>query len=95
MLAFKIALYILTSATALFFAFWERKLKHQLTDELLEQQHQNVSDLDGSYEIRRDIRRERILKSLPPEALFKLRIVMTLKLLFTAIFVTEVIFLQG
>jgi hypothetical protein len=92
--AFKIALYILTSATALFFAFWEMKLKHQLTDKSLKQQHESVSDIDSFYEFRRDIRRERILKSLPREVLSKLRVVMSLKLLFAAIFIVEVILLQ-
>jgi len=95
MLVFKIALYILTIAFAFLFAFWERKLEHQLTDELLEQQHENISDLDSFYEIRRDIRRQRILSNLPREALFKLRVVVSLKFLFGAILVLEVIILQG
>jgi hypothetical protein len=94
MLAFKVALYILTSTSALFFGFWELKLKRQLTEEALNQQHETVSDIDCFYGFRRDIRRGRILKSLPPEALFKLRMVMSLKIIFAVAFVIAVIILQ-
>jgi hypothetical protein len=94
MLAFKIAIYVLTFAMASFFGFWELKLKRQLTDELLDQQHKNVSDIDSFYELRRDIRRERVLKSLLPEVRFKLRLVMSLKLVFAVALVIAVLILQ-
>lgn len=93
MLAFKIALYILTLGSAFFFGFWELKLRRQLTDGSLEQ-HENVSDFDSLYDVRKEIRRERLLNRLPREVRFKLRVVVSLKLLFFAILVIEVILLQ-
>jgi hypothetical protein len=95
MLAFKIALYVLTISSAFFFGFWELKLKRQLTDDFLDQQHENVSDIDSFYEFRRDVRRERILKNLPREVLFKYRVEVGLKVLFAAILIIEVIVLQS
>jgi hypothetical protein len=95
MLAFKAALYTLTIGSAFFFAFWEWKLRRQLTDEALEQQNESISDYsDVSYGIRREVRRERIMKNLPPEELFKFRVVASLKFIFVAILIAEVIFLQ-
>jgi hypothetical protein len=95
MLALKTALYTLTIGFAFFFASWELKLRRRLTDDALDQQNENVSDYaDVSYGIRREVRRERIKKSLPAEILFKLRIVASLKFLFVAILIAEVIFLQ-
>lgn len=94
MFAFKTALYILTIASLFSFGLWEWKLKRQLTDEFLEQQHESVSDIDSFYEIRRNFKREHILKSLPREALFKLRVVVSLKFLFFVILIIEVAFLQ-
>ena len=43
MLAFKIALYTLTLASAFFFGFWETKLFGKLTDGA-EQEEKNVSE---------------------------------------------------
>jgi hypothetical protein len=95
MLAFKAALYTLTIGSAFFFAFWEWKLRRQLTDEALKRQSESVSDYsDPSYSVRKEARRERILKSLPPEALFKFKVIASLKFLFAAILIVEVIFLQ-
>jgi hypothetical protein len=96
MLAFKAALYTLTIGSAFFFAFWEWKLRRRLTDEALERHTESVSDYsDALYGIRKETRRHRILKSLPPEALFKLRAVASFKFLFVAILIIEVIFLQS
>jgi len=95
MLAFKVALYVMTIVCAFFFGFWELKLRRRLTDEAMWQQHEGVNDyLDASYDIRKEIRRERVLKSLPPEALFRLRLIASLKFLLIAILVIEVIVLQ-
>ena len=94
MLVFKIVLCMSTLATAFLFAFRERKLKHQLTDALLDQQHENVSDFDSLYEIRRDIRRERILRNLPQKAKSKLNVAIALKILFVVAFCMEVLILR-
>lgn len=95
MLAFKVVLYIVTIGSAFFFAFWEWKLRRRLTDEALAQQSESVSDYsDLSYDIRREMRRERILKSLPPEAMFKLKVIASFKFLFVAVLIVEVFFLQ-
>ena len=94
MLVFKIVLYIMTLAATFFFAFRERKLKEELTGELLERQHENVSDFDSFYEIRKDIRRERILRDLPKGARSKLNIAIGLKFLFGVVFCIEILLLQ-
>jgi hypothetical protein len=94
MIAFKIVLYILTLAATFFFAIRERKLKLQLTDTLLNQHRETASDFDSLYEIRKDIRRERILKDLPPGAKSKLNVAIGLKLLFGVAFVIEILILQ-
>jgi hypothetical protein len=95
MLPLKIALYVLTLGTAILLEFWERKLKHQLTDDILEKQRENVSDIDSFYGFRRNLRRERILKGLPREALLKLRIIVGLKFLLLAVLAIEVFVLQS
>ncbi|UWZ82384.1 hypothetical protein [Occallatibacter riparius] len=93
-LPFKIALYVLTIGAAFFCAFWERRRRLRLTDEPLELQHQDVSDYGALYVIKEEIRRERILKSLPRETLAKLRLVGCLKFLFLAVLAIEVVLLQ-
>lgn len=94
MLAFKVVLYVLTLAGMFVFAFWERKLTHQLTDEVLEQQRENVSDFDSFYQIRKDTRRTSILRNLLREARSKLNVVIGFKFLFAVVFVIEIIVLQ-
>jgi hypothetical protein len=95
MLVFKAALYIATLASAFFFGGWEFNLRRRLTEEALEQQHESVSDYsDITYGIKSEIRRELILRGLPREELFKMRVLASLKFLFIAILVIEVIFLQ-
>jgi hypothetical protein len=93
MFALKAAVYALTIAGALFFAFWELRVRRQLTDERLGN-HESVSDIDSFYESRRDFERERILRSLPPEALFKYRAITTMKFLLAVALVIEVFVLQ-
>ena len=94
MLIFKIVLYIMTLAATFFFAFRERKLKEEMTDELLERQHKNVRDFDSFYEIRRGILCERILRDLPQGAKSKLSIAIGLKFLFGVAFCIEILLLQ-
>lgn len=94
MLAFKIVLYIITLAATFFFAFRERKLKQQLTDALLDQRNENVSDFYSFYEIRKDFKRERILRNLPHGAKSNLNIAIGLKFLFGVAFCIEILILQ-
>jgi hypothetical protein len=94
MLVFKIVLYIMTLAAMFLFALRERKLKEELTDDLLEHPHENVSDFDSVYEIRKEIRRERILRDIPNGAKSKLNIAIGLKFLFGVAFCIEILLLQ-
>ncbi len=94
MLVFKIVLYIVTLAATFFFAIRERKLKEELTDEILRRQRENVSDFDSFYEIRKDIKRERILRDLPRRAKSKLNMAIGLKFLFGLAFCIEILILQ-
>jgi len=95
MIAFKAALFVLTFGCALFFAGWAMREKRRLTVEALEQQHESVSDYcEVFYDIKKDIRRERILRSLPPQALSKYRVLGILQFVFLAMLVLEVILLQ-
>ena len=91
MLAFKSALVVLTLAVAMFFGFWELRIKRQMTDDALDRE-ETVSDYsDVSYDMRRDIRRESILRNLPPEPRSRLRVVLSLKLIFVGILIIEVL----
>jgi hypothetical protein len=92
-LTFKVVLYCATIAAALFFAFWELKLKRQLTDGAL-QPLKSVSDMGISNDLSERMKRERLLRSLPRQMRFKLRMVVGLKFLFVAILIVEVILLQ-
>jgi len=95
MLALKIVIFVPTIAATLFFASLERKLKNQLTDEALDQQPESISDVqDTFYNMRREMRRQRILNSLPPESRSKYKWVVALKFLLFAIFIVEVFVLQ-
>jgi hypothetical protein len=71
------------------------KLWRRLTEEALGQRQERVSDFqDVLYGIRKEFSRERLLRSLPREALIRLRVVGGLKFLFLVILVVEVICLQ-
>jgi coproporphyrinogen III oxidase len=86
-------IYGATIAAAFVFAFWERKLKLQLTDEAV-QPVKYVSDLGVLYDLKENLRRENFLSTLPPQAKIKYRVAVGLKFLFLAILFVEVIFLQ-
>ena len=92
-LALKILIYGITIAAALFFAFWEGRLKRQLTDGAL-MSSPNPSDWSPMNDLSERMQRERTLKSLPREMTSKLRLIIGLKFLFVAILIVEVIFLQ-
>jgi hypothetical protein len=90
----KVFIYSATIAAAFFFAFWESKLKRQLTDEAVDDLPERVSDLGIVNDLSERMVRERFLKSLSRQRLLKFRIVAGLKFLFVVLLVIEVIFLQ-
>jgi hypothetical protein len=91
---FKAVLYVLTAGSALVFGFWEFKLRDQLTDEKLEQQDERPSDYGLLYGLKRQLRREGILRNFPPETRSKYKMIVGLKFFFMAILIAEVIILQ-
>ena len=93
MFILKAATYGATVAAAIFFGFWELRLKRQLTDSAAKPV-ERVSDLGIMHDLSERIRRERVLRDLPGQALFKFRMVVVFKLLFVAILIAEVIILQ-
>jgi hypothetical protein len=89
----KVVTYCATFGAALFFGFWELKLKRQLTDDA-PQPPVTVSDMGVINDLKEQMRREQYLRSLPKQALFRYRRAVVLKFLFMAILIAEVIFLQ-
>jgi hypothetical protein len=77
----------------MFFAFWELRLKRQLTDSI-SPQSTAISDTGVINDLSERMRHERALRELPKAALSKLRAVIALKFLFVAILIIEVIVLQ-
>ncbi len=77
----------------MFFGFWEDRLKRQLTDSAMKPLVW-VSDVGIMHDLKERMRRERVLRHLPKQALFKFRMVVVFKLLFVAILIAEVIILQ-
>jgi len=77
----------------MFFAYWERKLKVQLTDEAA-QPLKYVSDLGALYEIKESLQRERFLKGLPAQVKSRYRMAVGFKFLFFAILIIEVLVFQ-
>jgi len=78
----------------MFFAYWERKLKLQLTEEAV-QPLKYVSDLGFLYDFKESLQRERFLRGLPAQVKFKYRMAVGLKFLFIAILVIEVFVLRN
>ncbi len=89
----RIVIYIATIAAAFFFAFWEQKLKERLTDGDF-RPSKNPGDFGVLNDLSERMQRERILGGLPQQALRKLKLVVSLKFLFLALLIAEVIFLQ-
>jgi hypothetical protein len=89
----KFITYFLTIAFAMFFAFWELRLKHQLTDRASSPSG-SPSELGVMNDLSERMNRERSIESLPKKARAKLRTVVVLKFLFVAILIVEVIVLQ-
>ena len=77
----------------MFFAFWELRLKRQLTDSAM-QSSERVSDIGIMNDLSERMKRERVLRDLPRHALSKFRMVVMFKFLFVAILIVEVILLQ-
>ncbi len=89
----KVFVYSLTLALAMFFAFWELRLKRQLTDSALTP-NTRPSEFGVVNDLSERMSRERVIAALPREALTKLRTVVALKFLFVAILIVEVVVLQ-
>ena len=94
MLAVKIFLYVATLAGGFYFAFRERKLRQQLTDDALRHRRETASDFDSLYEIRKEIAREQLLRDLPPTLRSSLNYSIGFKFLFIATFLFEIFILQ-
>ena len=93
MFILKVVTYCATIAAAMLFAFWELRLKRQLTDGAV-RPVERVCDLGVINDLSERMRREQALRDLPKQALFKLRMVVVLKFLLVAILIAEVIVLQ-
>ena len=89
---FKIALCAVTLAAGLFLAFKESAIKEELTNGAPEL-HENVSEMTAFNEIRKGVKRERLLETLPHEKRSKLRMITNLKLLCVLAFMVEIVFL--
>jgi hypothetical protein len=90
---FEVIVYCATIGAGMFFAYWEHKLRLQLTDEAV-QPLKYVSDLDFLYDFKEGLQRERFLRSLPAQVKFKYRVAVGLKCLFFAILIVEVFVFQ-
>ena len=93
MLAAKVLVYSVTIVAAFLCAFWELKLKRQLTDEALHLP-ERASDLGIVNDLSERLKRERFLGTLPRQRLCKFRLVAALKFLFVFLLIIEVIVLQ-
>lgn len=89
----KFTIYSLTITLAMFFAFWELRLKRQLTDGV-PPTSEVPSELGVMNDLSERMSRERMIGDLPKETLTKLRTIVALKFLFVAILILEVIVLQ-
>jgi hypothetical protein len=89
----KIALYILTAGSAFFFAFWERKIKRDLTNSASERPTA-ISDIGVLDDLAKEINRERFIANLPKATKRKLNAVIALKLAASGLLVLEVFLLQ-
>lgn len=92
MFTLKVVTYSATFLAAMLFAFWELRLKRQLTDNALPPSKM-VSDF-GAINLAEQIRREQVLRMLPKQAKLKYRVIVTVKLLLVALLVAEIIVLQ-
>lgn len=93
MFILKFVIYTVTIASAMFFAFWELRLKRRLT-EGVSPQSEKISELGAMGDLSERMKRERALGYLPKATLAKFRTIVALKFLFVAILIVEVIVLQ-
>jgi hypothetical protein len=93
MFALKTVVYGLTTAAMFFFAIWELQIRRKLTDGVL-QSDEIPPNFGFSSDFSKEINRERILRSLSRERLFKYRSVKVLKFVFFALLFVEVLVLQ-
>ena len=93
MFILKVVIYSATFGAALFFAFWEDRLRRQLTDDA-PRLPESVIDRGVLDDLKENMGRWQYLKSLPKQATVKYRKVVKIRLLLCALFIVEVIFLQ-
>jgi hypothetical protein len=89
----KVIIYSATILAVVFFAFWELRLKRQLTDGISPDSGM-VSESGFIHDLSKRMERERVLRSLPKEKLVKFRRVVALKFLLVALLIIEVFVLQ-
>ena len=89
----RLIIYSATILAAMFFAFWELRLKRQLTEGISSDSGM-VSELGFIHDLSKKMECERVLRALPKEKLVKFRRVVALRFLFVALLIIEVIMLQ-
>ena len=96
MFVLKCIVYSVTIVLAMYFGYWELRLKAQLTDkELTDKEWGGISDPTILGDFAERIRRELVLKTLPKKARAKFNRAVALKFLFLALLVIEVLVLQN
>jgi hypothetical protein len=93
MVPMKALLYLLTLACAFGFAFWESKLKRELTS-LAPSRNTAVSDLGILDDMAKKFEEDRFVAALPRAMKRRLRWIVTSKFAALLLLVLEVIFLQ-
>jgi hypothetical protein len=93
MVALRVVIYSATIVVAMFFGFWELRLKAQLTDGVLSKPTA-VSESDFTQVLSKKTERERALQALPRAETAKFRKVVALKCLFVALLIIEIFGLQ-
>ena len=95
MFILKCIIYSITLGLAFYFAYWELRLKEELTDKkLTDNEWGGISDPTILGDFAERMRRERVLNSLPKEARAKFNRAVALKFLFIGLLIVEVLVLQ-
>ena len=92
-MSLKVVLYVLTAIVAFVFAFWEERLKREMTRGVPERQSA-VSDIGVLDDLAKRIERERFLTNLPKATRSKLRLFAILRFSAIGLLIIEVLLLQ-